>query len=56
MLSLNQEILEYMAENLMHCMKPMLALPQLIQHGLLTEKDVGQSNMMFCILIMHSTN
>lgn len=49
MLSSNQEILEYMAENLMHYMNPTLLVPQLKKQGLLTEEDAGQSVYYFSL-------
>ena len=42
MLSCNQEIMEYMAQNLMQYMNPTLLLPQLRKHNLITEEDAGQ--------------
>lgn len=47
MLSGNQEIMEYMAQNLMHYMNPTSLLPQLMKHGLLTEEDAGQCICMY---------
>ena len=41
MLSGDQEILEYMAENLMQYMNPRLLLPQLVKCGLVTGEDAG---------------
>ena len=41
-LSSSQEILEYMADNLMHFLNPTLVLPHLMNHSLLTEEDAGE--------------
>lgn len=38
----NQEIIDYMAQNLMQFMNPTSLLPQLMKHGLITEEDASQ--------------